>query len=161
MIYMWLPHDSEYYFMNNTNRGSRKYKLEIVYKLITPSYVDTCTCAHMILNIYHICIKYVQRFKKINVKKTPIFMLLNIINDKVHFICVFLVLNWLFLILLGALLESKTNNNQCNEPLWEVRYHQLYNVSMYLHVSMETNDKIYFPYYCASIRRVDGNIDAT
>ena len=96
------------YFINNTNRGSRKYKLEIVYKLITPSYVDTCTCAHMILNIYHICLlnqrffykhiystclQYVQRFKKINVKKTPIFMLLNIINDKVHFIGVFLVLN--------------------------------------------------------------------
>ena len=43
--------------------------------------------------IYSTCIQYVQRFKKINVKKTPVFMLLNIINDKVHFICVFLVLN--------------------------------------------------------------------
>ena len=43
--------------------------------------------------IYSTCIHYVHRFKKTNVKKTPVFMLLNIINDKVHFICVFLVLN--------------------------------------------------------------------
>ena len=46
---------------NGQVRQYRKYKLEIVYKLITPSYVDTCTCAHMILNIYHICLLN-QRF---------------------------------------------------------------------------------------------------